>query len=581
MKNRLLIATVNFLIQADRGHLSDLKTHIPEITYNNARTYKNGKKAPDGIEIRFGKVRPSEAVRKVLVQNGFRYSERQSMWYGFDNEETREFIAAYVSKGVEVDDTQYEKLHFWAMVKSVKEYERFYNRTEFQLRSEPVRYYYTKSQLEKAEGNVSSLVFQRILYFKKFYNKVIQEEGTDSEDEPAVNHLEIANRLKALADNMTGEISKKLNPPIGNQRPTARRSRIANGIREEGLRLQQIQHVLYGLSQAHKEQVITDQYDMLDEIRTKKQVELLMMWKNNEAVNKRFFELRYDEFNQLGMQRFEDWTEAIQQRNQLLGNYPQNDVARQTEKELTIKRLEAALLSKNIPGFFPTPPDLIRHMIELADLNAAHTILEPSAGKGDIIDAVKQQFEGQTITISAIEINSALREILQLKGHTIIGYDFLNMERGAFQFDRILMNPPFEQAQDVDHVVHALHFLKPGGKLVSIMGEGTFFRKYKKETAFRMLLKEKNAYVSEPIRDAFKNAFNRTGIAVRIVVIEEGTQASYSDDDTRILELEAEAEAELVKLRIELARKRKPVNGMEGLTFELDNTQDWNVLNFK
>lgn len=61
--------------------LGDIIKYKPEITYNNNRTYSNGEKAPDGIEIRFGSVRPTAEVRDMLKAHGFQFSEKQTMWY--------------------------------------------------------------------------------------------------------------------------------------------------------------------------------------------------------------------------------------------------------------------------------------------------------------------------------------------------------------------------------------------------------------------------------------------------------------------------------------------------------------------
>jgi len=34
------------------------------------------------------------------------------------------------------------------------------------------------------------------------------------------------------------------------------------------------------------------------------------------------------------------------------------------------------------------------------------------------------------------------------------------------------MNPPFVNGQDIQHITHALHMLKPGGRLVAICANG-------------------------------------------------------------------------------------------------------------
>jgi hypothetical protein len=44
--------------------------------------------------------------------------------------------------------------------------------------------------------------------------------------------------------------------------------------------------------------------------------------------------------------------------------------------------------------------------------------------------------------------------------------DFMEMP-AAGEFDRVLMNPPFEKQQDIDHVRRAFDHLKPGGRLSS------------------------------------------------------------------------------------------------------------------
>ena len=56
---------------------------------------------------------------------------------------------------------------------------------------------------------------------------------------------------------------------------------------------------------------------------------------------------------------------------------------------------------------------------------------------------------------------------------------------GNSGYDRIVMNPPFSDRRDVEHVQHAYELLKPGGRLVAIMGEGSFFGSDKKAVAFR------------------------------------------------------------------------------------------------
>lgn len=173
----------------------------------------------------------------------------------------------------------------------------------------------------------------------------------------------------------------------------------------------------------------------------------------------------------------------------------------------------------NIPGFFPTPEPLIDRMIELADLSFSEdfgAILEPSAGIGNIADKIKEIEPCAKIT--CVEISPSLAEILQLKGYNTICQDILEMieENG---FDRIIMNPPFEKAQDIDHVTHCFNtFLRKGGVLVSIMSAGVQSRTDKKTEAFREFV-DKFGYFEEVEQGAFKTAFNPTGVSVCICVL--------------------------------------------------------------
>ena len=40
--------------------------------------------------------------------------------------------------------------------------------------------------------------------------------------------------------------------------------------------------------------------------------------------------------------------------------------------------------------FYPTPKELVNKMVEGVQWKMVHTILEPSAGKGDILDALAE-----------------------------------------------------------------------------------------------------------------------------------------------------------------------------------------------
>lgn len=108
-----------------------------------------------------------------------------------------------------------------------------------------------------------------------------------------------------------------------------------------------------------------------------------------------------------------------------------------------------------------------------------------------------------------MEFNCTLFEILQRKGHKGIKTDFLLLEPFVV-YDFVLMNPPFEKLQDIEHVRHAYKFLKPGGQLRAIMSPVFTFRENCRE--FREWVEDLGYWEKLP-DGSFKTAFNATSVA--------------------------------------------------------------------
>lgn len=134
------------------------------------------------------------------------------------------------------------------------------------------------------------------------------------------------------------------------------------------------------------------------------------------------------------------------------------------------------------PQLFPTPNDLAQRMAVLAGCMAGQRILEPSAGTGSLIKAIHDSAGVDNVQVVAIEFNQSLAACLEAQKINTLGAndatydircnDFLECGSELGLFDRILMNPPFENASDIKHIKHALEFLKPGGVLVAICANG-------------------------------------------------------------------------------------------------------------
>jgi protein-L-isoaspartate O-methyltransferase len=143
--------------------------------------------------------------------------------------------------------------------------------------------------------------------------------------------------------------------------------------------------------------------------------------------------------------------------------------------------LKAGVQVVSAPQLFPTPPELAARLVELAEVRAGARVLEPSAGTGRLVAAVRAA--GESVQVVAVEVNQALSEVLRRsfahaeskmpQGVEVITRDFLELAAGDIGvFDAVIMNPPFAGGADVRHITHALTMLKPGGRLVAVCADG-------------------------------------------------------------------------------------------------------------
>lgn len=173
-------------------------------------------------------------------------------------------------------------------------------------------------------------------------------------------------------------------------------------------------------------------------------------------------------------------------------------------------------LARNF-GFFPSPPDVVARVIDEAALwrregEPPLKVLEPSAGTGNIaFEAKKKGAEVHCIEVQA-------EHVLGLRGlgwfPKVLHADFLDVAPES-TYDRVLMNPPFDRERDIDHVMHALRFLKPGGRLVAVMSAHTEFAETRKATAFRAHIKK----LGGRFADLPRNSFSSVGTNVNTILL--------------------------------------------------------------
>lgn len=158
-------------------------------------------------------------------------------------------------------------------------------------------------------------------------------------------------------------------------------------------------------------------------------------------------------------------------------------------------------------GEFFTPDDLADEVVRLAQIPGGGSLLEPSAGSGQLLLAIERAHGTHHIDCYAIEAQAkqydSLQAIASVSGVTV--GDFLKCDPKDFDpFCAVLMNSPFASQADVDHVLHAWKFLATGGRLTAIMSTSWTFRSNKKSVEFREWLDQNGGQIHANPEGSFK-----------------------------------------------------------------------------
>ena len=173
---------------------------------------------------------------------------------------------------------------------------------------------------------------------------------------------------------------------------------------------------------------------------------------------------------------------------------------------------------KKVFQFFPTPREIGDRMCEIAEINEHSRVLEPSAGKGDLVKAI---IAAGAQSVYCMEVNPEMimsLEKLNCAGTIVVVHcgDFLEAKlTDKININRVIMNPPFSKQQDINHIREAYTVLAPGGVLVSVISPSPFFRTNKKSVEFREWLAAINAEVVDLPPGAFKES--GTMISTKII----------------------------------------------------------------
>lgn len=178
-----------------------------------------------------------------------------------------------------------------------------------------------------------------------------------------------------------------------------------------------------------------------------------------------------------------------------------------------------------IKEFYPTPENLIDKMIFELDFTMIHSILEPSAGKGNIVEALKKKqeihsygYKKYQFDIDCIEADQNLQHILKGKNFRVVYNDFLTYDTMK-EYDLVIMNPPFSNG--CKHLLKALEMQqRNGGAVVCLLNAETLKNPCTNERKdLQRKLTEYGAKI-EFIQDAFVEAERKTAVEIALVKVQ-------------------------------------------------------------
>lgn len=165
--------------------------------------------------------------------------------------------------------------------------------------------------------------------------------------------------------------------------------------------------------------------------------------------------------------------------------------------------------------FFETPEALADDIVSRLDIRQDDVCLEPSAGRGRIIAALKKAgaFDITAIDVDADNMAAVMRQGMAIR---MMEGDFLAIA-DPVSYDVVAMNPPFRANQDIRHVRHAWSLLRPGGRLGAIVSEHGFLGREREAVEWRDWLNEVDAEIEVIPAGAFKEG--GTMVQTRLIVI--------------------------------------------------------------
>lgn len=159
---------------------------------------------------------------------------------------------------------------------------------------------------------------------------------------------------------------------------------------------------------------------------------------------------------------------------------------------------------------FTSSKELLNMLMDYVRIEPNDKVLEPEAGIGYIADKLKEYSNN----VDVCEYDYSFSELLKLKGYNVLEKDFLKLDKYG-EYDKIVMNPPFSNNQDIKHIRHAYNMLNSNGKLVAICSPHWTFSQDKQSQEFRNWLEQ----IDYEVYDVPEKSFEFTNVNCKILVI--------------------------------------------------------------
>ena len=191
------------------------------------------------------------------------------------------------------------------------------------------------------------------------------------------------------------------------------------------------------------------------------------------------------------------------------------------------------------PDFYPTPENVIDIILSYIDVQGK-TILEPSAGSGNIVDALTR---ASAKDVLACEKNEKLLHILKGNNNCkVIGTDFLNITADKIShIDAIIMNPPFSEGDK--HILHAYNIAPGGAQIIALCNAETVSNLYSKtRRELKQLIKDFGSF--EDLGSCFNTSERQTDVHVTLINLNKPTEQGENEFEGFFMEEEPDEQGE-------------------------------------